>query len=265
MILIVLLLILSLDLRAADAPSPAKIANPVKEADLATVTLTPQAEQRLGIKLVAIERRAIANTRTLPGEAVLPLAGAKGGVAPVVGGTLDEVLKLADAQADADGRVETARVQLDGAKVAHDRAQKMLSAEAGSVRSVDEAKTAVQIAESALTTAKERRALLGGEVGNADGARLWIRVPVFIGQVGDLQTDAPARVRILAGGERAPAVSARPVTGPPTASAASATVDFFYQLDAPLPGLRAGARVEIAIPARGESEALVAPWAAVMH
>lgn len=249
--------------QAVDGPSPAKVANAVKETELATIPLTPQAEQRLGIKLAAIERRAVPHTQLLPGEIVLPLGTT---AAPMVGGTLDERLKLADQQTDADGRIEQARVQVEAARITLERAQKVLNAEAGSVRAVDDAKAQVRLAEAALETAKERRALLGGPVEQAlASARLWVRVAVYGGQLEELDRNAPASVSALAGGGRAPSVSAKAVSGPQTANAAAATVDLFYELSGTLPGLRPGARVAVTVPLKGSSECLVAPWAAVLH
>jgi hypothetical protein len=63
-------------LEAADSTPgkspPAKIAAPTKEADLATLTLTPEAEKRLGIVTVPVERRKLARTRLFGGEVILP-------------------------------------------------------------------------------------------------------------------------------------------------------------------------------------------------
>ncbi|OAI57969.1 hypothetical protein AYO49_01635 [Verrucomicrobiaceae bacterium SCGC AG-212-N21] len=253
---------------ALAAETAATIANPVKEADLTTVVLKPEAEKRLGIKLAPVERRSMPRMRLVPGEVVRPLAsGSAASVAPVVGGTLDEVLKLADAQADANGRVSQAEVQLDAAKVTFDRAQKMLTAEAGSARAVDEAKAQVALAEAALKTAQERRALLGEAMGQVTAAtKLWVRVPVYAGQLSELELDKNAEVSAAARSTQSNSrATARPVTGPPTANAAAATVDVFYELEAPLAGARPGARVEVNVPAKGEAESLVVPWAAVLH
>jgi cobalt-zinc-cadmium efflux system membrane fusion protein len=53
---------------AAKASAPAKIDNPVKESSLTTVTLTPQAEERLGITTTKSEIRPLARTRRVSGE-----------------------------------------------------------------------------------------------------------------------------------------------------------------------------------------------------
>jgi len=138
------------------------------------------------------------SVRLFAGEVVRPLAGAGGRVAPVIGGSLDEVLRLAELQAAADGRVAAAHVQVEAAKTAMARARKVLEAEAGSVRSVDEAGSNFALAEAALATARAQRALLGASVDRPEGSpRLWVRVAVYSGEVGRLDANVDARVRSL--------------------------------------------------------------------
>lgn len=255
--------------RAADAPkssapAPAKVANAIKETDLASITLTPEAVQRLGIKTVALERRAMPQTRLLPGEVVVSLGKKDNPNAPVIGGTLEEVLKFADLQADANGRIRQARVQLDAAKVTLDRAQKMLKAEAGSARTVDDAQAQLKLAESAHATATERRALLGEPVDKAmAGSKLWIRVPVYVGLVEQLDRSGPATIRTT--GSIAKSQSALPITGPKTANATSTTLDLYYELDGAPEGMRPGSRIEVLLPVRGSTENLVVSHDAVLH
>ena len=49
-------------------PPPAQVQNPVKETDLTTVTLTTEAESRLGIQTTAVEYRSVEKSRTFGGE-----------------------------------------------------------------------------------------------------------------------------------------------------------------------------------------------------
>lgn len=250
-------------LHAADSGGSAPAAV-TKEGDLVVVTLKPDAVQRLRLKTVAVEKRRVPGARLFSGEVVYPLAGEGSGVAPVLGGTLDEVLRLADLQAAADGRILQARVQLDAAKIAVERAQKVLNAEAGSVRSVDEAKTALSLAEGTLATANAQREILGAPVGKPDGSkRAWVRVAIYSGEVSSLDAKAAASIRTL--GAEAKSQSAKPVAGPPTANALTNTVDWYYQLPADST-LRAGERiaVEISTPDSHE-EHLVIPFNAVLH
>ena len=68
-----LLLILTASFASAadsTAPKPAQVNNAVSETELATLKLTPKAEQRLGIVLVAAERKRVAVTRTFGGDVI---------------------------------------------------------------------------------------------------------------------------------------------------------------------------------------------------
>jgi hypothetical protein len=262
-LLILTLAIAVVRLHAADAggSAPATI---TKEGDLVVLKLTPEAEQRLRLKVVPVTKRAIAATRLFAGEVVLPLAEAGKPVAPVIGGTLDEVLRLADLQAAADGRILQAQVQMDAAKIAVERAQKVLNAEAGSVRSVDEAKAALATAEAVSTTAKAQRDLLGAPVGLAGGAkRAWVRVAIYSGESALLDPEANADIHPLTSSSTGQA--AKPVAGPTTANALTNTVDWYYELPADTK-FRAGERVAVDIPTlNSKAERLVVPFNAVLH
>lgn len=246
------------------APTASAPATITKEAELTTLTLKPEAEERLRLKTVVVGRRAVPVTRLFAGEVVWSLGDEAGRVAPVLGGTLDEVLRLADQQAVADGRVRQAQLQVDAAMIAFERAKKVLSAEAGSVRSVDEAKALLAQAEAALATAKAQRDILGAPVAREGGTRrAWVRAAIYSGEVGALDAAAMAGVRTLAGD--AVSKSAAPVRGPQTANAATATVDWYYEMPAGM-AARAGERVAVEILLRDSaSEHLVVPFNAVLH
>lgn len=248
-----LLFFLATQLHAADSggSAPATI---TKEGDLVILTLKPEAEQSLRLKTVAVEKRSIPATRLFSGEVVTPLAAEGKTIAPVLGGTLDEVLRLADLQVAADGRILQAQVQIDAAKIAVERAQKMLSAEAGSARNVDEAKTALQLAEAVMTTAKAQRDLLGGTLGQ--NTRKWVRVSIYSGESELLDAKAEALISNL---------TVKPVSGPPTANALTNTIDWYYEVPTDTK-LRAGERVAVEIPMlESKIEALVIPFNAVLH
>jgi hypothetical protein len=234
-----------------------------KEGDLVILTLKPEAEQALRLKTITVEKRTVPAVRLFSGEVVTPLAAEGKPVAPVLGGTLDEVLRLADLQAAADGRILQAQVQMDAAKIAVERAKKMLSAEAGSVRGVDEAKATLQLAEAAMTTANAQRDLLGSPVGQDGAKRAWVRVAIYSGEAALLDDKAPVSIRTLVSTSKAQ--SAKPVAGPPTANALTNTIDWYYELPADTP-LRAGERAAIEIPTSdSKQEALVIPFNAVLH
>ncbi len=103
---------LAADPAPSTAPAQAAIANPVKEGDLTTVTLTPEAAQRLGITTVPVASKVVPNSRLYGGEITLPLAVDAGtdsfmALAPPQNAT--EMLKLAELQAAADGELSQTR------------------------------------------------------------------------------------------------------------------------------------------------------------
>ncbi len=256
-----LLFLATLAHAAPTASAPATLS---KETDLTTITLKPEAEQRLRLQTVPLVRRLVPVARSFAGEVVLSLGTDAAGTAPVMGGTLDELLRVADLQAVADGRVAAARVQAEAATLALERAQKVLQAEAGSVRSVDEARTALALAQAALNTAQAQRALLGSPVGrSAAPRRAWVRAAIYSGEAALLDAGAPAAVRPLTSATASH--RAMPVRGPLTANAATATMDWFYELPEGLEW-RPGERVAVEIPTvAGQVESLVVPFAAVLH
>ena len=255
------LLMLAASIRAAE-PGGGAPALLTKEADLVVITLKPEAETRLRIQTVAPQRKKVSRVRLFSGEVVTPLAPEGKTVAPLLGGTLDEVLRLADLQAAADGRLQQAQLQIDAAKIAVERAQKMLVAEAGSVRGVDEAKTALALAESSMTTARAQRDLLGAPVGQGGPRRAWVRVAIYSGEAALLDAKTDAGIRLPGS---AHLHAAKPVAGPPTANGLLHTVDWFYELPSHTT-LRAGERVSVEVSlSQAQDESCVIPFKAVLH
>ncbi len=56
---VMLSLLLDSPVNAAEAASPAKVDRPIKETELSTITLTQEAEHRLGLVVAAVERREL--------------------------------------------------------------------------------------------------------------------------------------------------------------------------------------------------------------
>ena len=115
-----------------------------------------------------------------------------------------------------------------------------------------------------METAKAQRDLLGAGVGQEGKAkRAWVRVAVYSGESALLDGEAEAITRPLSASSAGQSVT--PVAGPPTANAATNTVDWYYQLPAET-NHRAGERVAVEIPTRdSKQEALVLPFNAVLH
>jgi RND family efflux transporter MFP subunit len=200
--------------------------------------------------------------------------------------------------------VKNARVQVEAAQIALTRAKRLVSEQAGSRRALDEAQAQYDLAQKGLEAAQERRELLAkmvreGETGAVlalpltapedglvrnvqaldgqtvpagaalfeliDLRRVWLRVPVYVGDRPELAAERDTTVTNLAERPGVKPRTARPVPAPPVANPQSATVDLVYELENPEGLLVPGQRVAVTIPLRGDEEALVVPWSAVIH
>ena len=160
------------------AAAPAKTDHPVKESELNTVTLQPEAEKRLGIKVQRLTRTSVPDTTVVAGEVIVPpgltldvtspVAGtltAPGG--PVTAGrrvqrgeTLFRIIPLLPAERDlginAERDLEAAAATLEAARKKLARAEQLLADGSGSRRAVDEAKAELGVAEASHKAARER-------------------------------------------------------------------------------------------------------------
>ena len=254
---------------SAEPKNPPANVKPANEADLGTIILTPQAEQRLGVETAVVVRKKVERMRTLGGDLIMPQTAATNGatifsILPALAPA--ELIRVAEAQIDADSQIDRAKVQLDATTVTHERAVKLLAEKAGSSRAADEARAQVFLAESTVRAARARRDLLGAPVLDISNLKqFWVRVPVYVGDVTRLDTGANAQVGNLSPAAGAKTQVAKPVQAPPSANAAASTVDFFYELANDGSTFRLGQKVGVSIPWRDGEESLVVPWSAVTH
>jgi RND family efflux transporter MFP subunit len=204
---------------------------------------------------------------------------------------------LAASHAEAEGAFVSAGAELEAAIAALRRAERLLSEKAGSQREVDEARARKSIAEAALASSSQRRDVLtraltgtldpvslgspidgivdevhvaaGQKVGSGaalfevvDPSKLWIRVPVYVGELDRIARDREVRVG-KPGGEAA--LTAKPVAAPPSADAKAATADLTYEFDNKEGALRPGEKVGVLLPLRDEGEMLHVRSSAVIH
>lgn len=211
---------------------------------------------------------------------------------------------LAAAKIEADGQVKTAQSQLDAARIALDRAKRVFESEAGSRRSVDEAQAQFDLAHKTLDAVTSRRNVLEKAVGEiekgtaaplileapaegllrnvsarpgqylptggalfevADLRRLWVRVPVYVGDLSDVDVKADAAIGDLTMQPGQAQRSARPAIAPPSANAGAGTVDFYFDLDNRDERFRPGQRVGATMTLKSEAKSLTVPWSAVIH
>ncbi|RKH30146.1 HlyD family efflux transporter periplasmic adaptor subunit [Corallococcus sp. AB030] len=166
------------------APPPAAVVNShVTEASLATVTLQPQAEARLDLRVQPVEKRSAERRRMLGGEVVVPSGNALVVTAPVAGGVVaeggtalrpgatvkrgDVLLRLVPlatvdrdllAQARRAADVARARDEVSAERLA--RAERVLADGAGTARAVEEARAERAVAGSELVAARTRLELV---------------------------------------------------------------------------------------------------------
>lgn len=165
---------------AAVAPA-AKVSGAIPETSLTTLTLTDDAQKRLGIETGQAERRRIVTTRSLGGElqatggaqatVTAPLAGTLGvdtrlptvGTAVAKGEVVLTLFPLAPGERDV--RVEAERVVAEAvgrqemAAKRAERARQLAQDGAGSVRASEEAQADLAVADAALKAARDRLAL----------------------------------------------------------------------------------------------------------
>lgn len=243
---------------AASSPKPAKVEAIGHETELMRLTLTPQAEARLGLKFARVESGSARQSRVTHGEVM---------AAPIAGGlpitTSQDLNALAAAQARADGDVGRLIAEAEVARRAFERAQALVREGAGSLRAQDEAESALGAARANLAAARQQRALLGPRLtGSAQVANLWVKVSVFAGDLARLDRAGTAQVRPLGDDQ---ALAARPVSGPPSASPTAGAVDLYYAVANPSGRLRLGERVAVALPVRGDETGLVVPASALLN
>jgi len=180
---------------AAQKPeAPAKVENAKPEAELATVTLTPEAEARLGINTEEVGFQGVPRTRTFSGEVVLPPDSTATVTAPVTGTLVAQgrapasgmsvkrgqtIFRLVPfvSQSERDQReiverdvalsadtankeVAIAATRVEAAKVRAARAEQLVRDGGGSVKAAQQAQEELKLAEIDLSSARTRYALV---------------------------------------------------------------------------------------------------------
>ncbi len=260
MVPVLLLAGCSVEKPAAPQP-PSKAEAVVHEGDLLRLTLTPQAERRLGIKTVSVGNGSAGQMRQVGGEMVVPSFG--GSAIPT--GSSSNLAQIGAAQATADGEIARTSAQLKLARIARDRAAALVQEQAGSVRALDEANAALADAQAAVGVARTQRQLLGPSVASmGNQSVLWVRVPVFGSDIPQVDRNQNALIRPLGDRDASPR-SARPVNAPPSANAAAGTVDLFYALENRDRAWRVGQRVAVDLPINGQASGLAVPTASIVR
>jgi RND family efflux transporter MFP subunit len=259
------------------------------------------ATRTLGGEVVVPEGRGVVVTAPVAGT-LTGAAGPRPGARVRRGDRLMTIAPLVPAERDqrieAQRAVTAAEAEETAARQRLQRLEQLLKDGAASVRSVEEARAQHQVSAAALTAARER---LEGASRNPVGARgdltvsapfdgvvqrisavpgqtvaasapllelaqidtLWVRVPVYAGDVPAIDQTQSATVRRL-GATESP-ISATRISAPLQGDPAAASVDLYYSLSGATPGLRPGERVLVELPLTTTEKGLVVPDAAVLY
>ncbi len=219
------------------------------------------------------------------------------------GQLLFRVLPLAPVErnllAGLEAEAAAASARAEAARARFSRAERLLKDQAGSAKSVETAREELTVAEATLAAAREKlerarrtpfdadapvtiaapqggmiRQLLAtpGQMVSA-GAPLaeiaaldevWLRVPVYSGELHLVEPQARAAVRPLGAPASSPPRLAEPVAAPPTADGLAVTSDLYYRLSNADLALRPGEKVAATLPLKGSQKRLQAPWSAIL-
>ena len=262
----ILPLLVASTLNAAEEHA-ASVENKRSESDQTTVTLTAKADERLGIVLKPVEKKTIPRTRTFGGEVILPLSGGEGSIYALFPNmTPAEMVSVASLQIDADALLTKANLDLNAALITFKRADDLMKDNAGTEKDVDDARAILKQAEAAVAAAKAKRDLLGSPIIDAvKQGKLWVRVPVYVGDLIRLQKDAIAQIGGLADHPGTVTLKGTPVKVPMSSgSAGAATVDLYFAVDDSDKTLQPGQRVGVTLPTTESGESLTVPWGSVV-
>ncbi len=93
---------------------------------------------------------------------------------------------------------------------------------------------------------------------------VWVKVPVYVGDLASIDPDHPALIEALGAVAGGVGQEARPVQGPPSADPAAASADLYFELANPAGAYRLGHKVGVALTLRTSKDGLVVPWSAVL-
>jgi RND family efflux transporter MFP subunit len=98
----------------------------------------------------------------------------------------------------------------------------------------------------------------------ADSSLMWVRVPVYVDLLAEIDLQSEAHIGALHGRAGVKPRLARPVVAPPTADPVSATADVYFEVDNQDGTLRPGQRVGVELSLKGDQESTVVPSKAIL-
>jgi RND family efflux transporter MFP subunit len=213
---------------AAKAPAPAKVLTPAKEADLATVKLTEDAEKHLGLTLAEVQRKRVPLNASYGGEVMIPSGRLIMVASPFIGllkpsrdaqvptpGTvvkkgdtlfvLQPILspesraQMAPLLVEAEGQVKQADENLKASKIQLDRQENLRAQQLAGKAAVVDAKAAYDLAQATLRAAEQRRDAITKVVGDVEGGKINLQT-IEAPATGVIQTVHATQGQVVAAG-----------------------------------------------------------------
>ena len=94
---------------------------------------------------------------------------------------------------------------------------------------------------------------------------VWIRVPVYVGDLDKIDRQKDATVMLLGENQGGTLIHASPVQGPPLSDASSASADLFFEIPNKGRLFRIGQKVRVSLIRKAPEESLVIPWSAILY
>ena len=243
---------------APAAPPPAaaaRVQNAAPEAALATITLKPEAEAHLALETAEVRMETAPRTRTVGGEAM-----ARPGERVVVSAPVAGTVVAAAGRAPGIGRVHRGAVLFELIPLSLETTSRLPVGAHGELGIASPLAGTV----TALHAAPGQTVAAGAPLFDVVATDvLWIRVPLYAGELALVDTEAQASVATL--GQAAAWQTAVPVAGPPSANAAAASADLYFELPNPAGAIRPGERLTVQLTLSGATRALVVPRSAVIY
>ncbi|CAH1201421.1 HlyD family secretion protein [Candidatus Nitrotoga sp. BS] len=215
--------------------------------------------------------------------------------------TADARANMVTALADANSLVNTSKTQVDASQIALARAKKLLADLVGSKRNVDDAYANFEVSQRNLEAAKVKQNALSQVVnvgtiapidvkapqsgtitnifsvpeqlvsaGNpiieiSELHTLWVRVPVPVGEINEIDQQADAKVSLLGSGTNAKLFTAKPISATPTADPLTSSAHLYYAIQNDQSAFRPAERVSVSLNTFNNKQTILTiPWSAVV-
>ncbi|MFC2161442.1 efflux RND transporter periplasmic adaptor subunit [Acidobacteriota bacterium] len=186
---------------------------------------------------------------------------------------LDRAKLLLSSKAISEKDYEETQVEYIQADAALKTAKARLNLLDGNVLSEDEDGLSILVLESPLEGVLKRIYVTHGqtvptasnlfEVANLNP--LWVRVPVYVGDLEKIDLLQDAVIDLLGSMENKSSSTARLIQGPPLSNANSASADLYFELMNPDNHLRIGQKVSVTLIQKSETESLVIPFSSILY